>query len=121
MLAWRAALVLLLAAASGYWAADRATRPASVLTHRLPATTYSYHGCPVFRPNDWYTSDLRDAPIDPHSAAILANIAAAYPNVNFAGNVDAAAVAVNVVPPISATPVVQNVDYGWHDDPWRDD
>jgi hypothetical protein len=46
---------------------------------------YTYHGCPVFASNDWFTTDLirgrsayaRNA-IDPYSASIIANLAAAY-------------------------------------------
>lgn len=47
---------------------------------------YSYHGCRVYAPNDWFTTNLITGgsryatnTVDPHSAAIIANLARTFP------------------------------------------
>ena len=132
----RAALTLgagILAACGGLAAnhAGAGASPAPAVSARSASTAwgaYTFHGCPLYTAGDWFTTNLAagsssyvPTAIDPNSGSIIANLAAAYPQGNFAANTVPAQAAVNIVPPAVATPKITGLNYGFDDDPYGDD
>lgn len=93
---------------------------------------YTYHGCVVYGRNDWFSTNLRkggssyaSSTVDPDSAAMIANFVAAYPGAAF--NINGTDVSVrlqygpvNVATATTPLYSVQNLVYGFADDPWND-
>jgi hypothetical protein len=94
-------------------------------------TTYQIYGCTVYRPNDWFTTNLItgrsryvSTTVDPNSAKMIANFIRAYGNVKLSINASDRSVHLNTPANVAAktTPlrVVQHLNYGFADTPWRD-
>jgi hypothetical protein len=90
---------------------------------------YTYHGCPVFTPNDWFTTHLvtgRSAyvshAVDPASVDIINNIAQ-LGDVDFAGNVNPAEAIVNIATAtnVIARPQIRGLAYGFANNRYNDD
>lgn len=103
---------------------------ACLLTGAASRAEYRYHGCPLYGPKDWFTTNLRTGgspyvsnAIDSNSAKIIANLAAAYPKGDFAANVDPQAASVNLVHArnLRSAPIITGLAYGFANDPWNDD
>jgi hypothetical protein len=103
---------------------------ASSTSAPVSAGVATYHGCPLYTANDWFTTNLVTGgssyvpnTIDPNSANIINNIAANVGNINFNGNVNPAEETVNVdnETNVVADPQVQGLVYGWANDPYNDD
>ena len=125
MCAWFRALVAVAVAtaACSFVAAGSARTSA-------PATHYVYHGCPVYTPDDWFTTNLVTGrsgyvshAVDPGSADIIKNIATKLGDIDFAGNVDAAEEIVNIATAtnVVATPRIQGLQYGFANNRFNDD
>jgi hypothetical protein len=104
-----------------------AAAPKKSAGHPVP---YTYHGCPLYAPNDWFTTNLitggsKYVPnaVDPTSANIVANLSQAYPRGDFGANVDASLAGVNIVNSrnLKFTPLVTGLKYGFADDAQNDD
>jgi hypothetical protein len=132
-----AGLVLLSPSQSGATPAPTATptgapTPAPTATPIVSAGTYTYHGCPVFTADDWFTTNLVSGgssyvpnTVDPNSANMLNNINANVGNINFDGNVVPSNDAVNIDTESNGyfmTPIVHDSTwYGFANDPSNDD
>lgn len=119
---------VLICAAAGAAYFTRTT--VSVASHRVaiigPQGTYTYHGCPVYAPADWFTTNLitggstyASNAVDSNSAKIIANLMNAYPAGRFAY-----AETSEVVNLVSGSPVtarIQGLKWGFANDPYNDD
>ncbi len=90
---------------------------------------YTYHGCKVYAPNDWFTTNLVTGgssyvpnSVDPNSAAIITNLNSAYPTgaFRYAETEETVNLISNSNPPV-AQPVISNLQWGWANDPYNDD
>lgn len=94
-----------------------------------PAVGVSYHGCPLYTANDWFTTNLVTGgssyvsnSIDPNSANIINNVAANVGPINFAANSPTNSETANLVTSSNqvASPQVQGLVWGWANDPYND-
>jgi len=95
-------------------------------------STYTYHGCVVYGPNDWFTTNLITGgssyvsnQVDPNSAAMISNLNSQYGGVSF--NINGTSTSVMQHPVVNlandSTPkyTIQNLTYGFANDPYGDD
>jgi hypothetical protein len=129
-----AVLVLLVGAVAAcriISSARQAPPPQQVATAPRDAKVYTYHGCPVFTANDWFTTNLVTgrgryvpATVDPNSANIINNINANVGNIDFdRGWVRPTNEAVNLddeSPSWLLTPI-NGLKWGFANDPYNDD
>lgn len=128
---WKTLSVVSAITAVGVWAAAilyHGSAPTPVV--RVAATTApqpphkegTYHGCPVFRPGDWLTTNLVTGnstyvptTIDVKSQRIIKNLIGAFGDINLAGNVPTDEEGVNIVNSgnLLATPVIEDLIYGF--------
>jgi hypothetical protein len=97
-----------------------------------PNGSASYHGCPLYTANDWFTTNLVAGgssyvpnTVDPNSSSIINSLVAAYGTVVFSKNIDPPAKAANIDDESSAwflTSIVQAPTwYGFYNDAQNDD
>lgn len=117
-----AALMLLAAGCTAHASARADARP-------IPAR-YAYHGCPLYAPNDWFTTDLISGgstyvsnSVDPESTLIIENIARNVGSIDFAANSPSNLETVNVLGSggVFARPRIQGLVWGFADDRDSDD
>jgi hypothetical protein len=99
----------------------------------VAAGSASYHGCPLFAANDWFTTNLISggssyvpSTVDPNSASIISNLSNAYSSgLNFSKDSYPDQYAVNIDNESSSwfmTPVVHaGTWYGFYNDAFGDD
>lgn len=104
--------------------------PTASPTSAPAGTAYTYHGCPLFTANDWLTTNLVSGgssyvsnAVDPHSSNYINNINSNVGSINFMANTVAIDETVNLVNSsnLKATPTIQNLTYGFANDPYNDD
>jgi hypothetical protein len=96
----------------------------------VAAGVATYHGCPLYTANDWFTTNLVNGgssyvpnTVDPNSANIISNIATHVGNINFAANSPSSEETVNIVNSTNqiANPQIQGLAYGFANDALNDD
>lgn len=104
-------------------AGNHAVRSAEARRTVPTMTSYEYHGCPVFRPGDWLTSNIQKARVAPNSDQIIRNLIAAFGVVDFSRNVTPNEEGVNIVNSANllATPVILGLEYGFSNNVYNDD
>lgn len=90
----------------------------------------TYHGCPIYTPNDWFTTNLLSGSsgyvsttVDPHSADIIKNLVAANGPIDFSADAYPTLAVVNIATErnVVAQPIVRGLEYGFANDPFNDD
>lgn len=96
----------------------------------VSAGVATYHGCPLYTANDWFTTNLVNGgssyvpnTVDPNSPNIISNIATHVGNINFAANSPSNEETVNIVNSGNqiANPTIQGLAYGFANDALNDD
>ena len=103
--------------------------PASKNTPTPPpvgVSSYTYHGCPVYAANDWFTTNLVTGgssyvsnSVDPNSAAIIANLSNAFPGLYIDEAHPGGETTVNIA--TSSTPTYNVNGTTMINDPYNDD
>lgn len=108
--------------------------PVSTPAPTSPPVTSSgvatYHGCPLYTPNDWFTTNLVTGgssyvpnSVDSNSANIIRNVASVNGSINFNANVVPTEEGVNVDTGsnVAGNPSISGLNYGYANDPYNDD
>lgn len=101
--------------------------PTSVPVSSAVAT---YHGCPLYTANDWFTTNLISGgssyvsnAVDANSSKIINNLNSAFPTLHFSANVPANQEVANIYTGsnLAAQPTIQGLAYGFAKGSYNDD